>query len=287
MKVYITDICSALCPTQVDIGREDSARSARIKATVFENIGESAPNRVRRSPARARRVKKTLRTALIAAALAALMGATAYAVVSFAMERRDVKAGEGVTGYWTYVSDTGEITEQQKISFKYASMVLSFTGPDGGGNKPELRCFWLPSEPTGGVTDPDGWTSYLTGTVGASGNSFPYIVSVSNVSTGNAKSVINGSAELVQESDWGAWHVLEITSDYSECRELFNYENDTVNYILLFDAQRGYLVTICGTSSMETLKHIARELEVRESDTPYTPDTSITETIGQLEPGRG
>ena len=53
------------------------------------------------------------------------------------------------------------------------------------------------------------------------------------------------------------------------------------------NAGRGYLVSICGTDDMETLRHIARELEIRESGTPYAPNDSVIESFGILEPGRG
>lgn len=82
------------------------------------------------------------------------------------------------------------------------------------------------------------------------------------------------------------WHVMKITSDYSEC-EGFHFENDRVNYIILFDAACGYFVNSRGTSDMETLEHIACEIEVCESATPYTSDPAMTESIGILEPGKG
>ena len=110
------------------------------------------------------------------------------------------------------------------------------------------------------------------GVVGAGGAGFPTHVKLS------------GKAEIVEETDWGAWHVQKITSDYSES-EMFAWM-DRANYILLFDAERGYLLTVKGTSDMETLEHIARELEVRESDTP-NPPSDVAETISILEPGRG
>lgn len=119
-----------------------------------------------------------------------------------------------------------------------------------------------------------------------SGNSFPYCITASNASTGNSQYVINGEVELVDETDWGAWHVMKISSDYS-MHDGFNFENDRVNYIILFDATRGYFVNICSMSDMETLEHIAREMEIRESDMPYVPDTKISASIGILEPGRG
>ena len=113
----------------------------------------------------------------------------------------------------------------------------------------------------------------------------PYIITSGSVpTTYKAQYVLSGKAEIVEETDWGVWHVQKITSDYSES-EMFAWM-DKANYILLFDAERGYLLTVKGTSDMETLEHIARELEVRESDTP-NPPSDVAETISILEPGRG
>ncbi len=281
MKIYITDICGDICPDKVTIGTPDEARTARIKSAVFESIGAAVPEEKT-----ARRAKKTVRTLLLAAAITALLSVTAYAVASFTMDRHDVAEGETVSGYWTFVDEDGNITDQQKLSYPEASMVFTFTGPAEAHNKPEFRCFWLPSEPTYGMTDADGWTSYLTDD--GSGDSIPYNIGISNVpTTFKMQEVISGRAEIVEETDWGVWHVQKITSDYSESEIYTYFENDRVNYILLFDAERGYLLTIRGTSDMETLEHIAREIEVRESDTPYEPSASTAESICILEPGRG
>lgn len=285
VTVYISDLCAALCPAEVTIGEENAARTMRIKAAVYENLGMAAPGTRKTRSSATRRMRKSVRTALIAAAIAALLGVTAYAVANFTLNRRDVKPDEVVTGYWTYVDETGAVTENQKWSYPYAGMVFTFSGPETAYNKPEFRCFYLPNEPTEGITDTDGWTSQLAGTP-PTGHSFPYCISASSVPTGNSQYVINGEAEFVEETDWGAWHVMKITSDYSAC-EGFNFENDRVNYIILFDAVRGYFVNIRGTSDMETLEHIAREIEVRESATPYIPNPTMTESIVILEPGRG
>lgn len=284
MTVYITDICAALCPAEADIGRADAARTARVKSAVFDKLGVDAPHPARSSLSRAGRI--TRRTALIAAVLAALLGATAYAVASFTLNRRDVAPGESVTGYWTYVDENGAITESQKLTYPNAGMVFTFSGPESAYNKPEFRCFYLPCDPTEGFTDENGWTTHLTGTQ-PTGHSFPYYITASNVPTAKHQYVINGRAEPVEETDWGVWHVLKITSDYSECSDMFRYDNDRVNYILLFDAERGYFVKICGTSDLETLEQIAREMEIRESAEPYTPNTAMSESISILEPGRG
>lgn len=284
MTVYITDVCSGLCPVNVDIGHTDAERTERIKSAVFDKLGIVETSSANIKPA-AHAGRITLRTALIAAVLAALLGATAYAVANFTLNRRDVEPEETVTGYWMYVDDTGAVTESQKWSYPHAGMVFTFSGTDSDYNKPEFRCFYLPNDPTEGITDEDGWTTSISGTP-RSGNSFPYCITASNASIDNSQYVINGKAELVEETDWGVWHVMKISSDYSMC-DGYNFENDRVNYIILFDAVRGYFVNIRGTSDMETLEHIAREMEIRESDMPYVPDTTVSESIGILEPGRG
>lgn len=151
---------------------------------------------------------------------------------------------------------------------------------------PEFRCFWLPCEAKAGITDTDGWTRYLQGR-GESDIDFPYLITVANVRVDGSQYVINGDAQVIKEESWGAWHITEITSDYSSCRDYFHYPDNRVNYILLFDETRGYLVQISGTSDMETLEHIAQELEVRPSATEYIPKPNGSSTIGMLEPGNG
>lgn len=283
MKVYMTDICGDICPENVTIGTADAARTARIKAAVFENIGAAA-----REKKSARSMKKTVRTVLLVAAISALLTATAYAVASFTMDRRSVPEGETVSGYWTFMDADGNITEQQKLSYPEASMVFTFTGPAETRKEPEFCCFWLPSEPTIGKTDTDGWTGYLADERGTTEGAIPYVVGIGSVPTAyKAQYVLSGRAEIVEETDWGVWHVQKITSDYSESEMYRWYENSRVNYIFLFDAERGYLVQIKGTDDMDTLEHIAREIEVRESDTPYEGHPEVAESISILEPGCG
>lgn len=281
MKVCITDICGGCCPENAVIGTEDRELTERIKSRVFENIGVQPPKKAQEG-----RKRRTLRTVLLAAAIAAMLSVTAYAVASFTMNREVIPAGEGVTGRWTYAGADGSILKDSRADYPYASMVFSFTGSEEAHGKPQFRCFWLPEEPSYGKTDEDGWTDYLTNDGDGCSNSIPYVIGIENVPTYNCRYIINGDAEVTDEYDWGEWHVTEITSDYSGA-DGFDYANDRANYILLFDAGRGYLVSICGTDDMETLRHIARELEIRESGTPYVPNDSAIESFGILEPGRG
>lgn len=97
MKIYLTDICSNICPDDVMLEKADNNRTARIKATVFENIGEPMPSTQKRP------MRIVLRTALIAAIIAVLLGVTAYAVTSFSMNRNEINTDDGAVGFWREV----------------------------------------------------------------------------------------------------------------------------------------------------------------------------------------
>ena len=108
------------------------------------------------------------------------------------------------------------------------------------------------------------------------------------VRPGNFKTVINGEVTIVKEEDWGDWHVTELTSDYTNCTWRWSYER--ANYVLLFNSEKGWRVDVTGTADLETLEHIARELEIRDSgERPYFADSgeTVVEGIGMIDPGRG
>ena len=58
------------------------------------------------------------------------------------------------------------------------------------------------------------------------------------------------------------------------------------NYIMLFQKATGFLVLISGESDMETLEHIAYEMEIRESRTPKAEQTGDV-PIGVIDLARG
>ena len=262
------------CPENVEFGAEDRAMARRVNARVMQKLGIEEP--------KPRRGKKTIRTFLLAAAIAVFMGAAAYAVSGWFMNMK--KTNEPAIGYWRSVDAAGNLTDEQKIVFPDAGMVLSFEGPKERTNRPEFRCWYLPGEADFGFTDEEGWTGYLSDS--GTGPEIPYIVGAGNVRAGNFKTVINGDVTLVKEEDWGEWHVTMLTSDYSNCKNRWVYER--ANFVLLFNAEKGWLVTVTGTDPLETLEHIARELEIRDSGEPaFAGEDAAVESIGILDPGRG
>ena len=87
------------------------------------------------------RRKRIIRTALIAAALACLMTATAFAAVYFGMSYRFTQEGEQQS--YTY----GDGAYSMHTAVYEATMILRFDGP-AESNLYAFRANWLPSEPS-------------------------------------------------------------------------------------------------------------------------------------------
>ena len=275
MKIRISDLMDQNCPESVELGATGKDMTRRIESMVMKKIDVEQPK-----PRRMRR--KTVSTVLLAAAIALLLGSAAYAVSGWFMKLR--KTEEPETGYFRAVDAEGKLTTDFKVTFPDAGMVLSFEGPKERKNQPEFRCFYLPSEANFGFTDEEGWTIYLSDQ--GEGANLPYIISASNVYAGTHKSVINGEVTLVKEEDWGDWHVTELTSDYTKCTLRWTYER--ANFVLLFNSEQGWLVSVTGTAPLETLEHIAQELEIRDSGEPaFSGEDQVVEAMGMIDPGRG
>ena len=267
----MTDICSQLCPESLSISGKDIAVTERVKTQVFAELGLSS------KPGRG----KIFRTALLVAVMASLFVGGAFAISRYFMDFEKAPE-ESVSGYWTEYSDAGEILAQQEHVFPDAGMIFNFTGPEERPCVPEFRCFWLPEEPDAGGTDAEGWTGYLA-LYGEEGD-FPYIINCGSARSDGSRLVLNGDVTVIKEEYWGDWYVLELSADYRECK--LRWPSEKANYILLFDEQSGALVTIGGTSDMETLEHIAREMEIRDSG-KLVPENNMDAGIGQIDIGRG
>ena len=270
MKLKISELCSGCCPENVTLGTPDAELAAHIKAKTLKKIDAQ--------PAR-RHVR--VRTLLLAAVIAAFFGSAAYAIARYSMNLQDVRdQDEVVSGHITEINKNGEVVNDETLYFPDAGLLLTFTGPDESYNSPEFKANWLPSAATHRVYRGE-WTHYLCND--GKGNIMPYLITAKNVDTGNDKGVLNGKTEIVKQENWDGWEITEIVSDYTES-SFANWE--IVNYIFMFDPERGYLVRVSGTDSMETLEKIAENLEIRESDTPPF-ESPFSEEIGILDLGRG
>ena len=213
------------------------------------------------------RRRNIIRTVLIAAVIAALMTVTAFAAGLFSMERHKVEEGEEVSGYWRFYDQEGELTEQQEWTYPEASIVFTFYGPEEEYNMPEFRFGWLPEEGEHYEEQKsmsEGWM-YSYGLM-CQCDIIPCQAGVMSVPVNGYRGVLNGEATVLKEEVWDCWDVTEIQVDYSNCTTV--RWPKPVNYIYMFDQERGYLAYVRGCDGMETLEKIARNMEIRESEAP-------------------
>ena len=271
------------CPEKVALGTADAALTQRIRENVMNKIkdGNTRPRR-----------RNVTRILLLAAVIATLMTATAFAAGIFGMRRETVPADEIPSGYWRFYDSEGELVEEQKLIYPDAGLVFTFTGPDRPRYELEIKPGWLPegehydkcfrNDYTG-----DGW-----------GNSFgafcshdhiPCQIFAYEVDTGGRMSVLNAEPVTIEEEAWDNWKVTKVVADYSSTEwSSLNKYFSIVNYILMFDEEQGILAVVRGEDSMETLEKIAKNLEIRETDTPVPKGNPLDEVqIGMMDIGRG
>lgn len=272
MKTRITDLVLDCCPADIDIGEYDDELATRIIDRVQAGLGvKNQPHRIRKIP----------RAFLIAAVLALAFGTVAFAIAEYTISLRKPSVDEGLVSGFRYeeVVD-GKVWNSRILAFPDAGMVFTFTCPEEMTHTPEFRCFWLPQEATEGITDEQGWTKRL---FCDSGDSIPYCISTIDSISDGLQLVLSGDVSVVKEERLGEWELLEVTSD---CSKLIYPTYDRANYILLFQKTTGYLVLISGELDMDTLEHIAYEMEIRESGIPKVEHTGDP-LIGTIDLARG
>lgn len=279
MQIRITDLTEGCCPERAEPGKRDAELVRRIEREVFIKLNMDR-RRLRR--------RNIIRTVLIAAVIAALMTVTAFAAGLFSMERHKVEEGEEVSGYWRFYDQEGELTEQQEWTYPEASIVFTFYGPEEEYNMPEFRFGWLPEEGEHYEEQKsmsEGWM-YSYGLM-CQCDIIPCQAGVMSVPVNGYRGVLNGEATVLKEEVWDCWDVTEIQVDYSNCTTV--RWPKPVNYIYMFDQERGYLAYVRGCDGMETLEKIARNMEIRESEAPDPGYGSPLDEIqiGTFDLGRG
>lgn len=279
MQIRITDLTEGCCPERAEPGKRDAELVRRIEREVFIKLNMDR-RRLRR--------RNIIRTVLIAAVIAALMTVTAFAAGLFSMERHKVEEGEEVSGYWRFYDKEGNLTEQQEWTYPEASIVFTFYGPEEEYNMPEFRFGWLPEEGEHYEEQKsmsEGWM-YSYGLM-CQCDIIPCQAGVMSVPVNGYRGVLNGEATVLKEEVWDCWDVTEIQVDYSNCTTV--RWPKPVNYIYMFDQERGYLAYVRGCDGMETLEKIARNMEIRESDAPNPGYGSPLDEIqiGIFDLGRG
>lgn len=251
MKILLSDICSLCCPNKIKNKEMPPQIAERVKNRVLSQIeGKKKPHRY-----------MPVKIIVIAAVFVTLLSGAAFALAQYTMSYEKV-SGPIKTESVVY-DDNGEIIQSRKGFITEPGMILSINGSEEDYYLPEFRCYYLPSEPDSGITDQEGWASHLCN--GAGGSDFPYFIGISSLHKGENNFVICGKPEIIDEKYWDDWYVLSISSDFSESKTYY-YKNDRVNYVLLLNETNGWLITVMGTDSIETLEKIAANLEIRQSE---------------------
>ena len=240
MQIRITELTEGCCPERAEPGKRDAELVRRIEREVFIKL-----NMDRRQLRR----RNIIRTVLIAAVIAALMTVTAFAAGLFSMERHKVEEGEEVSGYWRFYDKEGNLTEQQEWTYPEASIVFTFYGPEEEYNMPEFRFGWLPEEGEHYEEQKsmsEGWM-YSYGLM-CQCDIIPCQAGVMSVPVKGYRGVLNGEATVLKEEVWDCWDVTEIQVDYSNCTTV--RWPKPVNYIYMFDQERGYLAYVRGCDGM-------------------------------------
>ena len=266
VKMTIADLAGECFDESIELG-EYSESTARIQKRVLMQI---------RGDSRRRRytVRRTVSFVLIAAVLVSLLTATAYALGVFQMHKNQTSEGEEIHGQWIERDEQGNISYVQDM--RYPDANLSFTYDcETTPRRVRFKPGWLPMESNDNWTE-DGWYHRL-GNIGDDGSgSIPYLIECFYAAP-DYQLVMMYPSEILEETTWGEYEVTKILNHNP-------YWGDD-NYVLLFSPGYGYMIRVGGSMDMETMEHIARELEVQITDEEivYDPDFNI----GIVNVGRG
>lgn len=203
--------------------------------------------------------RKIRRAALIAAALAVILAATALAAGLFSTGLHPVEGG--LSGEW------GDNT----VTFPDTQLYLTFES-DNPRHEVTFKPGWLPSPPTAQDADEEGFGWYFADE--GEGSYLPYLInSYNRANLQGSRYTLNGRIQDVRQDTWKNFERTEIEADYSGSEHI---TFTTANYIILFDTTDNYMIQIAGTADMATLEKIAENLEIRVGDViPYLPEDDI------------
>ncbi len=215
---------------------------------------------------------KRVLTIALAACLILALAITAYAMGVFSLSHRDPNPGETYSISW-HDSESGRLVWDK---FNY---VFEFDGPEECAEV-QFKEGWLPFAPNENVnawsTGEDGWRTKLV-SEGAEGvdhtseNYQPYRVDLyyaCQFENDGAMILMYQTPEEILHEQWGDLEVLKFhATQHFDAVEEYSAPERTLDYwyVLLFSPQDGYVVCVSGTSDMETVEHVARELKVEKT----------------------
>ena len=239
-------------------------------------------------PVKKGRVRSIGRTALIAAVVTALL-ATAALAAFFTISHRVPAAEETFPFKWDD-SETGY------LEWKDAKLVVTF--PETAESRDiEFRPGWLPFDlasempgcmPWSGLTK-DTWFSRFAAESLAwkdgenfvedfSGISQPLLIEahpMSRFNNGGGMLMLYQTPGEITEEHWddlNADALIFTATQHFDAVPQFDVPERTLtyNYVLLANAEEGWVVTVCGEMDMDTIIKAAKNLEIRPTGKTYT-----------------
>ena len=234
-----------------------------------------------------RRLTKKAVTLALAAALLLALGVTAYATDLFGMNVRPATEEELELGAYPVWDEEGNVDYEAGPQLPADGLTFTWDG-DTPVYRVEFRPGWLPQFPNHawditGVAEvawrAENWYCNLSHDMGRGGYGdlgICYQISLCYAEPGKRMTLF-GEYQTVETETWGDLSVTKVEMRYME-------ERGPENYVILFSESQGYMVVIGGSEDLETLEHIARELEIRHTDELVEPGQS---GWGMLNIGRG
>lgn len=244
-------------------------------------------NREKNNP-KTRRVSRRALTLALAAALLLALGVGAYASGVFGLRVQPADKEDLTHGEYFRTDPEGNFDFEAGPQFPRDGLTFSL---EGGAPvyRVEFCPGWLPETPNHAWTvdgenetawEEGQWYADLSlddGPVGSYGDLGIRYQICTAYALPDRDMILYGEYRQVRTEQWGSLRVTMAEMLYTDFR-------GQENYVILFSEEQGYLVVVGGSEDLETLSHIARELEIRQTDQVVANDGS---DYGMLNIGRG
>ncbi len=220
--------------------------------------------------------KAPVRYGLIAAVLISMLLAACAAAVYFDMfiSQKEEHPREKLEELWMDYEDMG--------------LIVGFAGPKEC-HMAGFKANWLPTDKSAKDLHDDGiWYSRIVDEIYEEGEQFaagaiPYNISISYVSS-DYQLVFGGDTTVVKDESKGSIRIVELVSDLSQTE--YGRVRNTCNWILIFDSENGYLITMFSTLyDMAELEKIVANMEIHVYTETIVPKSGRDYVV--TLPGRG
>lgn len=227
----------------------------------------------------------------IAVAMAACLilgvGTIACAKILFNVNHREAKPNE-IFSIEYFDQVTGEMETNVWEDAKY---VMTFDGPDEC-NAVEFKEHWLPAAPNESrnafQTNSEGWRTGLTSEFSEGDDDdesmLEYFIEVyyaPQFKNDGAMLILYCTPEEITEDHRSNFDIIKIRGT----RDGYKGIEDS-NFYIMLNESAGYVIVLSGSSEIETLEHIANELEIRETSNVINSKYYSNHVVF-LDPGRG